>query len=64
VGEVGIGLSRASESRSAAFQCWGLKRLPVYGEPRGGASVFLAVVWSNLSTLARLFREAMVATGA
>jgi hypothetical protein len=54
----------ASESRNAAFQRWGLKRLPVFGDPRGKAFVFLADVWSNLTTLVRLFREATAATGA
>ncbi|MFN2243247.1 MAG: hypothetical protein ACK2U2_13235 [Anaerolineae bacterium] len=54
----------ASESRNAIFERWGLKRLPVYGEPRGKAFIFLADVWSNLTTLARLFREATAATGA
>jgi hypothetical protein len=54
----------ASESRNATFQRWDLKRLPVYGEPRGKAFIFLADVWSNLTTLARLFREATAATGA
>jgi hypothetical protein len=53
----------ASESRNATCQRWGLKRLPVYGELRGKAFVFLADVWSNLSTLVRLFREATAATG-
>ncbi|MFN2243770.1 MAG: hypothetical protein ACK2U2_15865 [Anaerolineae bacterium] len=54
----------ASESRNATFEHWALKRLPVYGEPRGKAFIFLADVWSNLTTLARLFREATAATGA
>jgi hypothetical protein len=54
----------ASESRNATFKHWHLKRLPVYGEPRGKAFIFLADVWSNLTTLARLFREATAATGA
>jgi hypothetical protein len=54
----------ASESRNASFQRWGLKRLPVYGEPRAKAFIFLADVWSNLTTLVRLFREATAATGA
>ena len=53
----------ASESRNASFQRWGLKRLPVYGDPRGKAFIFLADVWSNLTTLVRLFREATAATG-
>jgi hypothetical protein len=54
----------ASESRNATFQRWHLKRLPVYGEPRGKAFIFLADVWANLTTLARLCREATAATGA
>jgi len=54
----------ASESRNATLQRWRLKRLPVYGEPRGKAFIFLADVWSNLTTLARLVREATAATGA
>jgi hypothetical protein len=54
----------ASESRNSTCQRWNLKRLPLYGEPRAKAFVFLADVWSNLSTLARLFREATAATGA
>jgi hypothetical protein len=53
----------ASESRNASFQRWDLKRLPVYGEPRSKAFIFLADVWSNLTTLVRLFREATAATG-
>jgi hypothetical protein len=53
----------ASESRNATFEHWDLKRLPVYGEPRGKAFIFLADVWSNLTTLARLCREATAATG-
>jgi len=53
----------ASESRNATFQRWGLKRLPVYSEPRAKAFIFLADVWANLSTLARLVREATAATG-
>jgi hypothetical protein len=54
----------ASESRNATFKHWNLKRLPVYGRPRGQAFIFLADVWSNLTTLARLVREATAATGA
>jgi len=53
----------ASESRNATFERWDLKRLPVYGEPRSKAFIFLADVWANLSTLVRLFREATAATG-
>lgn len=54
----------ASESRNATFERWGLKRLPVYGGLRGKAFTFLADAWSNLTTLARLIREATAATGA
>jgi hypothetical protein len=54
----------AVEGRNAAFEHWGLKqRMPVYGSPRGKAVIFLADVWLNLSTLARLVREATAATG-
>lgn len=53
----------AVEGRNAAFEKWGLKRLPVYGAARGRATVFLADVWLNLTTLARLVREATAATG-
>ncbi len=51
----------ASEGRNAAFEKWRLKRLPVYGQSRGRATVMLADVWVNLSTLARLLREATLA---
>jgi hypothetical protein len=53
----------AVEGRNAAFEQWGLKRLPVYSTPRGKALIFLADVWLNLTTLARLVREATAATG-
>ena len=48
----------AVEGRNATMEGWGLKRLPVYGLPRGKALVFQADVWLNLTTLARLVREA------
>jgi hypothetical protein len=51
------------EGRNAAFEKWGLKRMPVYGDPRSRATIFLADVWLNLTTLARLVREATAATG-
>jgi hypothetical protein len=38
-----------------------LKRLPVYGLPRGKTAIFLADIWRNLSTLARLVQEATLA---
>ena len=54
----------AVEGRNAAFEHWGFKqRMPVYGAPRGKAVIFLADVWLNLSTLARLVREATAAAG-
>jgi len=51
----------AVESRNAAFENWGLKRLPVFGLPRGKTLIFQADVWLNLTTLARLVREATAA---
>lgn len=51
----------AAEGRHATLERWGLKRLPVYGTPRVRALLFLADVWLNLTTLARLVREATVA---
>jgi len=53
----------ATESRNATIEGWKFKRLPVYGLPRGKALIFLADVWSNLTTLARLVREATIASG-
>jgi len=52
----------ASEGRNATFENWGLKRLPVYGLPRSRATVMLADAWCNLNTLARLVREATLAS--
>jgi hypothetical protein len=48
----------ASEGRHATLEGWDLKRLPVYGEPRGRAWICLADTWATLTTLARLVREA------
>jgi hypothetical protein len=48
----------AAEDRNADLQAWGLKRLPVYGQPRGRALIALADAWINLTTLARLVKEA------
>jgi hypothetical protein len=53
----------AVEGRNAAFERWGLKRMPVYGTPRSKALIFQADLWLNLTTLARLVREATAATG-
>ncbi len=54
----------AVEGRHSILERWGLKRLPVYGDLRGKAFTFQADVWLNLTTLARLVREATAATGA
>jgi hypothetical protein len=51
----------AVEGRNATFEAWGFKRLPVYGLPRVTALVFLADVLNNLTTMARLIREATLA---
>jgi hypothetical protein len=48
----------ASEGRNAVLEKWELKRLSVYGQPRGRATIMLADVWVNLTTLARLIQEA------
>jgi len=48
----------ASEGRNAVLEKWGMKRLSVYGQPRGCTTIMLADVWVNLTTLARLIREA------
>ena len=53
----------AVEGRNATFERWGLKQLPVYGDARSRALIFQADVWCNLTTLARLVREATAATG-
>ena len=51
----------ASEDRNADLEAWHLKRLPVYGQPRGSALIALADTWINLTTLARLIKEATFA---
>jgi hypothetical protein len=51
----------ASEDRNSDLESWQLKRLPVYGQPRGRALLALADAWLNLTTLARLVREATTA---
>jgi hypothetical protein len=53
----------AVEGRNSAFQKWDLKRMPVYGQERSKAITFMADIWCNLTTLARLVREATAATG-
>ena len=53
----------AVEGRNSTREHWDLKRLPVYGTDRGKAYTFLSDVWDNLTTLARLVREATAATG-
>jgi hypothetical protein len=54
----------AAEGRNSTFESWNLKRLPVYGDLRSKALTFQADLWLNLTTLARLVREATAATGA
>jgi hypothetical protein len=51
----------AVEGRNATFEDWGFKRLSVFGLPRVTATVFLADVLNNLTTLARLIREVTLA---
>lgn len=51
----------ASEYRNSVLEGWGLKRLPIYGTPRSRTLTALADVWLNLTTLARLVREATAA---
>lgn len=53
----------AVEGRNAKREQWDQKRLPVYGPERGKSYAFLSDVWDNLTTLARLVREATAATG-
>jgi hypothetical protein len=53
----------AVKGRNAFFEHTDLKRLPVYGEARSRALIGLGDVWLNLTTLARLFRQATAATG-
>ncbi len=54
----------ASEDRNSDMEAWNLKRLPVYGQPRGRALIALADTWISLTTLARLVRQAtFVAAG-
>jgi hypothetical protein len=51
----------AVEARNAAFEAWGFKRLSVFGLPRVTALVFIADVLNNLTTMARLIRQATLA---
>lgn len=48
----------ASESRNSSLEDWGLKRLPVFGRARSHANIVMADLWLNLTTLARLVKEA------
>jgi len=48
----------ASENRNSDMEAWNLKRLPVYGQPRGRAFIALADTWITLTTFARLIPEA------
>jgi hypothetical protein len=51
----------ASEYRNSVLEGWGLKRCSLYGLPRNRTLIALADVWLNLTTLARLVREATAA---
>lgn len=52
----------AVEGRNATFEAWGFKRMPVFGLLRSKAILFLADVLDTLSILARLVREATLAS--
>lgn len=52
----------AVEGRNATFENWGFKRMSVFGLARSKALLFLADVLDTLSTLARLVREATLAS--
>ncbi len=52
----------AVEGRNATFEGWGLKRMPMFGQYRSKALIFLADVLDMLTTLARLVREATQAS--
>jgi len=51
----------AVEGRNATFEAWGFKRMSIFGLPRVTALIFLADLLNNLTTLARLIREATLA---
>lgn len=52
----------AAEGRNAIMEGWGFKRMRVYGKERVKATIFQADVWANLTSLARLVREATIAS--
>jgi hypothetical protein len=52
----------AVEGRNATFEAWGFKRMPVFGLLRSKALIFLADVLDTLTSLARLVREATLAS--
>jgi hypothetical protein len=52
----------AVEGRNATFEDWGFKRMPVFGLLRSKALIFLADVLDTLTSLARLVREATLAS--
>jgi hypothetical protein len=53
----------APESRHSTLTTQRLDRLSVYGDPRSRALSFQAELWDNLTTMARLMREATSAKG-
>ena len=52
----------AVEGRNATLEGWGLKRFSVFGLERTKALIFQADVWDTLTTLARLVRQATLAS--
>ena len=52
----------AVEGRNATLEGWGFKRFSVFGLERTKALTFLADVWDTLTTLARLVRQATLAS--
>jgi hypothetical protein len=53
----------AVEGRHSSLEGRGCKHMSVYGDPRTRATTFLADIWDNLTTMARLTREATAAKG-
>jgi hypothetical protein len=51
----------AAEGRNARLESWNLKRLPIFGQARAQATIFLADLWGNLLQMARLIKEATLA---
>ncbi len=58
-----FGRRNLSESRNSSMEHLGMKRLPVYGLPRGRKEVALTDLLINLQTLGRLVQEATLLAG-